>query len=159
MSNQLGQKPQGPIRTFFPKGENAILGVHTFNVIGSGLFGEKTVPPTGLPTGVGSAGVPGVTATFTATGIYDVRFPPIRHVDVDVAVSSSSGYQFHGQLNNQSGPSGSGQLEITRLPAAAGGSSGYHLIQASGFRGFIPTGSKVMLTFYGCPTTDGLTAY
>jgi hypothetical protein len=155
----LGHKPQGPLKTWFPKGENAILGVHTFNVIGSGIFARRTVPSTGLPTGANSAGIPEVSATYLATGIYDIRFPPIRSVDISVEVSSSSGYLYKGQANNQSGPSGSAQLELVRLPAAAGGSSGYHLIQASGFLGFLPTGSKVMLTFYGAPTTDGLTSY
>ena len=84
---------------------------------------------------------------------------PVRSVDISASVSAPSGYLYHAQANNQSGPSGSAQLEIVRLPGAAQGSSGYHLIQASGFRGFLPTGSKVMLTFYGAPTTDGLTSY
>lgn len=151
----LGAKTQGPLKTWFPKGENAILGVHTFNVIGSGIFGEKTVPPTGTPTGVSSAGVPGVTATYVATGVYSIRFPSVRSVDIKASVSSSSGYAFDGYVNNQNGVSGSAQLEIVRNS----GPSGVNPIQASGFLGFLPTGSKVMLTFYAAPTTDGLTSY
>lgn len=159
MSNQLGQKPQGPLKAFFPKGENAIVGVHTFNVIGSGIFGERTVPPTGIPTGVASAGVPGVSATYTSTGLFSIRFPPVRSVDISAAVSSSSGYNFNAYVNNQAGPSGSAQLEITRAPAAGGFTGVQEPIQASGFRGFMPTGTKVMLTFFAAPTTDGLTSY
>lgn len=158
----LGHKPQGPLKTWFPKGENGLYGVHTLNVIGSGIMANRTVPPTGLPTGANSAGVPEVSVTYLATGVYSIRFPPIRSVDIDVSVSSSSGYLFHGQVNNQAGPSGSGQLEITRLGAPGVVSSGLasaNLIQASGFLGFLPTGTKVMLQFYGAPTTDGLTSY
>lgn len=155
----LGHKPQGPLKTWLPKGQNAILGVQTFNVIGSGIFANRTVPPTGLPTGANSGGIPEVSATYLATGLFDIRFPPIRSVDISAQVSSSSGLNFDAYVNNQSGPSGSAQLEIVRAPAAAGGASGLNPIQASGFRGFIPTGSKVMLTFYGAPTTDGLTSY
>lgn len=151
----LSDAQQGPVKSWFPKGENAIIGVHTFNVIGSGLFGNKTVPPTGLPTGVHSAGVPDVTATYVATGIYSVRFPSIRSVDIKASVSSSSGYNFDAYVNNQNGISGVAQLEVVRNS----GPSGINPIQQSGFIGFIPTGSKVMLTFFAAPTTDGLTSY
>ena len=153
----LGQKPQGPIRSWEPKGVDGIVGVHTFNVIGSGIFGSRTVPPTGLATGVGSFGVPEVSATYLATGLYDIRFPTVQAVDISAQVSSSSGYNFDAYVNNQSGPSGSAQLEITRAPAAAGGASGLNPIQASGFRGFLPTGSKVMLTFTASPTHNPVT--
>lgn len=160
MARQLAEFQQGPVRSWFPKGENALVGAHTFNVIGSGLFGQKTVPPTGTPTGVHSAGVPDVSATYVATGQYEIRFPPCKSVDIDVAVSAGSGYMFHGQMQNQSGPSGSALLQITRLSSAGNfAGSGFDPLQASGFRGFIPTGAKVMLQFYAAPTSDGLTSY
>lgn len=152
----FGEKPQGPANFFFPKGENGAYGVQVFNVIGSGIFGQKTVPPTGVPTGVGSGGVPDVSATLLATGLYDIRFPPTRSVDISACVSSSSGYNFAAYVNNVSGPSGSAQLEIVRDAAAAGGASGANLIQASGFRGFIPTGSKVTLSIFAAPNVDGI---
>jgi hypothetical protein len=157
MARQLAEFQQGPVRSWFPKGENALIGAHTFNVIGSGIFGNKTVPPTGTPTGVHSAGVPDVSATYVATGTYEIRFPPCKSVDIDVAFSSSSGYMFHGQAQNQSGPSGSALLQVTRLGFP--GPTGFDPIQASGHRGFLPTGTKVMLQFYAAPTSDGLTSY
>jgi hypothetical protein len=150
----LGQKPQGPLRTWEPKGVNGIVGVHTLNVIGSGIFGNRTVPPTGLPTGVGSFGVPGVSATFSATGVFQIRFPPVQAVDIRADVSSISGYMYNAQVQNQSGPSGSAELHIQRLGPPGTVSTGLpdsRLIQASGFLGFIPTGSKVMLTFTASP--------
>jgi hypothetical protein len=151
----FGQKPQGPANFFFPKGENAVAGVQVFNVVGSGLFGNRFVPPTGMPTGVGSGGVPEVSATYVATGIYDIRFPATNHVDIKASVSSSSGYWFDAYVNNQSGPSGSAQLEIVRNA----GPSGISVLQASGFRGFLPTGTKVMLDFFAAPYRDGITQF
>ncbi len=151
----LGNKPQAPLNTWAPKGNNGIFGVHTFNVIGSGLFGNRTVPPTGLPTGVGSGGVPEVSATYISTGIYSIRFPSTYYTDISASVSSSSGYRFDAYVNQQNGVSGSAQLEITR----SGGPSGVNPIQASGFGGFLPTGSKVMLSFFASPNSDGIAGY
>ena len=159
MARKLAEFQQGPVRSWFPKGENALIGVHTLNVIGSGIFGEKTVPPTGTPTGVHSAGVPDVSATYLATGLYDIRFPTCKSVDILAKVSSASGYNFNAYVNSQSGPSGSALLEITRDSAAGGGTGVQNPIQASGFRGFLPTGTKVMLQFFAAPTSDGLTSY
>ncbi len=148
----FGQKPQGPLNTFLPKGQGGAFGVHSFNVVGSGIFGNRNVPPTGMPTGVGSGGVPEVTATYIATGIYDIRFPPTFDGNISAAVSSSSGYNFSAYVNNQSFPSGSAQLEIVR----DAGPSGINPLQASGFRGFLPTGTKVALSFFAAPTADGI---
>jgi hypothetical protein len=155
----LGQKPQGPLNTFLPKGQGGAFGVHSFNVVGSGIFGNRNVPPTGMPTGVGSGGVPDVSATYLATGIYDIRFPPTFDGNISASVSSSSGYNFSAYVNNQSFPSGSAQLEIVRDAGAGGGSSGAHLVQASGFRGFLPTGTKVSLSFFAAPSANGITSY
>lgn len=148
----LGQKPQGALNTFLPKGQGGAFGVHSFNVVGSGIFGNRNVPPTGMPTGVGSGGVPEVTATYVATGVYSIRFPPTFDGNISAAVSSSSGYHFSAHVNNQSFPSGSAQLEIVRV----GSASGINLIQASGFRGFLPTGTKVSLSFFAAPVADGI---
>lgn len=160
----FGETPQGPANFFFPKGENAVFGVHNLNVIGSGIFGNRSPAfmafqsgaSTGQvqPTGVGSGGVPGVSATYVGTGIYSLRFPPTRSVNMSVAVSSSSGYQFQGVVNNLSGPSGSAQLEITRLSAAGG--TGFNPIQASGFTGYLPTGTVVQLAVFAAPNNDGI---
>lgn len=156
----LGQKSStSQFNTFLPKGQNSVYGVHVLQCIGSGIFAVRTVPPTGLPTGASSGGVPEVTATLVSTGLYDIRFPATKSVDIIPAVSSSSGFNFSAYVNNQSGPSGSAQLEITRDSSAAGGASGVNLIQASGYRGYIPTGSKVMLQFFAAPTNDGLQGY
>ncbi len=156
----FGQKPQGPFNAFFPKGENAAFGVHVLRAVGSGIFGNRTPAiqtSTGLlnPTGVSSGGIPEVSATYTATGLYQLRFPPTNQVDISAVVSSSSGYNFQAQVNNQSGPSGSAQLEIVRLGSAAGGASGLNLIQASGFTGFLPTGTQVKLSFFAAPYETG----
>lgn len=156
----LAQKPQGPVRTWEPKGADSVIGVHTFNVVGSGIFGNRIVPPTGLATGVASFGVPEVSATYVATGIYEVRFPPCQHVDIRANVSSSSGYMYNAQVQNQNGPSGSAQLHIQRLGPPGTVSTGLpsaNLIQASGFLGFIPTGSKVMLDFLAAPNVNSTT--
>lgn len=151
----LGQKPQGPLNTFLPKGGQGAFGVHSFNVIGSGIFGDRNVPPTGMPTGVGSGGVPEVTATLTGTGLYSLTFPKTFDGNISAAVSSSSGYQFDAYVNNQSFPSGTAQLEIVRNS----GPSGINPIQASGFRGFMPTGTKVSLSFFAAPVANGITSY
>lgn len=153
-------KQQGPLNALFPKGQMAALGVHNLRVIGSGIFGNRTQAiqtATGLlrPTGVDSGGIPGVSATYVSTGLFSIRFPPTKSVDISAVVSSSSGYNFDAYVNNQSGPSGSAQLEIVRAAAAAGGPSGLNLIQASGFRGFLPTGTQVKLSFFAAPITDG----
>lgn len=151
----LGQKPQGPLNTFLPKGQGGVFGVHSLNVIGSGLFGNRNVPPTGLPTGVGSGGVPEVSATYISTGVYSLTFPKARDGNIAAAVSSSSGFNFDAYVNNQSFVSGIAQLEIVRNS----GPSGVNPIQASGFTGFLPTGSKVSLSFYVAPVSDGITSY
>lgn len=160
----LGQKPQGQLNSFLPKGNGAIVGVHNLRAIGSGIFGNQTPAiqtATGLlnPTGVGSGGIPEVSATYVSTGLFALRFPPTKSVDINAAVSSSSGYNFQAQVNSQSGPSGSAQLEIVRLGSAGGGASGLNPIQASGFTGFLPTGTQVKLTFFAAPVTDGITSF
>ena len=153
----FGHKPQGPLKTFFPKGEDGAMGVQVFNVIGSGIFGIKTVPPNGVPTGVGSGGVPEVSATYVATGIYSIKFPSTKSVDIDAWVSSSSGFNYDAYVNGVNGVSGTAQLEIVR--AAPGGTigTGVSPIMASGFLGFLPTGTKVMLQFVAAPIADGIT--
>ena len=155
----FGQSNQGPANFFFPKGENGVFGVHVLQVVGSGIFGNRNVPPTGLPTGFGSGGVPDVSATYLGTGIFDLRFPVTNHVDISPTVSSQSGYLFHAQANDVSGPSGSAQLQITRLGTPGGAPSGYSPLQASGFGGFLPTGTRVMLSFFAAPNRNGLTEF
>jgi len=163
----FGESPQGPFNAFFPKGENSAFGVHNLNVIGSGIFGNRSPAnlgtlsgsSTGLvpATGVGSGGVPGVTATYVATGIYSIRFPPTKSVNISPYVSSSSGYNFQGVVNNLSPVSGSAQLEITRIGAP--GTTGFNPIQASGFTGYLPTGTVVQLSFFASPASDGISTY
>lgn len=162
----LVESPQGPFNSFFPKGQNAVFGVHNLNVIGSGIFGNRTPAAmafqsgasTGLvpATGVGSGGVPGVTATYVSTGIYSIRFPPTKSVNIVPVVNSQSGYNFQAAMNNLSPASGSAQLEITRVGAA--GQTGFNPIQASGFGGYLPTGTTVALSFYAAPQ-DGIVTY
>lgn len=149
----FAEKPQGPFNAFFPKGENAAFGVHQIRMIGSGIPGVATpATPTGPATGINSGGVQSVSATLLATGIYDVRFPPTKSVDVNAQVYSSSGYRFECMINNLYGPSGSCQLEISRLVPTGGAA------QPSG-QGYIPTGSVVALTFFAAPNSDGLVGY
>ncbi len=160
----FGESPQGPFNAFFPKGENAAFGVHNLNVIGSGIFGNRTPAAmayqsgasTGLvpATGTGSGGVPGLTATYVGTGIYSLRFPPTKSVNMIPAVSSQSGYNFQAVVNNLSPASGSAQLEITRVGAP--GATGFNPIQASGFGGYIPTGSVVQVAVFASPANDGI---
>jgi len=157
----FGESPQGPFNAFFPKGENAVFGVHQFRAIGSGIFGNRTPPfmafqsgaSTGLvqATGVGSGGVPDVSATLLATGVYDIRFPPTKSVDINAQVYSSSGYAFHCAINNLNGVSGSAQLELRRVLGSASGV----ITSASGL-GFLPTGSTVALSFFAAPANDGV---
>lgn len=155
----FGENPQGQLNAFFPKGENSVFGVHQLRMMGSGLVSFR-VPPamafqsgasTGLvqATGVGSGGIPGVTATLTGTGVYSLRFPPTKSVDISAQVYSSSGYQFNAAINNLSGPSGSAQLEITRQ-------IGSGAITTPSGQGFIPTGSVVALSFFAAPNNDGV---
>lgn len=155
----FGEKPQGPFNAFFPKGENAAFGVHRLRAIGSGIFGTRTpaamafqsgastglVPATGIP----SAGVPDVSATLLGTGIYDIRFPPTKQVDISAQVYSSSGYNFSCAINKLSGVSGSAQLEVSRVYNQGSGV----LLTPSG-QGFIPTGSIVALSFFASPVGD-----
>jgi hypothetical protein len=160
----FGESPQTILNSFAPKGTNAIFGVHVLRAVGSGIFGIQTPAiqtATGLlnPTGIGSGGIPGVSATLVSTGLYSLQFPTAKHVDISAVVSSSSGYNFNAYVNNQSGPSGTAQLEIVRDASAAGGASGLNLIQASGFRGFLPTGTQVKLSFYAAPNIDGFTSF
>jgi hypothetical protein len=160
----FGESPQGPFSAFFPKGENSVFGIHNLNVIGSGIFGNRSPAAmafqsgasTGLvpATGVGSGGVPGLTATLISTGIYSLRFPPTKSVNMIPAVSSSSGYNFQAVINNMSPASGSAQLEITRVGAP--GATGFNPIQASGFTGYVPTGSVVQIAVFASPANDGI---
>lgn len=157
----FGESPQGPFNAFFPKGENSAFGVHQLRAIGSGAFGNRTPAfqafqsgaSTGLvqATGVGSGGVPGVSATLLATGLYDIRFPPTKSVDINAQVYSSSGYAFHAAINNLNGVSGSAQLQLRRIPDSASGV----ITSASGL-GFLPTGSVVALSFFAAPNNDGV---
>lgn len=163
----FGESPQGEFNAFFPKGQNSVYGVHNLNVIGSGIFGIRSPArmafqsgaSTGLvpATGVGSGGVPDVSATYVATGIYSIRFPPTKSVNIQPFISSSSGYNFQGVVNNLAPASGSAQLEITRVGAP--GATGFNPIQASGFTGYLPTGTVVQLSFFASPNSDGIATY
>lgn len=151
-------KEQGPLNSIFPRGQQAAFGVHTLRGIGSGLFANRTPAiqtATGLlvPTGADSGGIPGVSATYVSTGLFQIRFPPTRSVDINAVVSSSSGYNYQAHVNNQSGPSGSAQLELVRMPTSAGGPSGVPIPGALG--AFFPTGTQVKLSFFVAPITDG----
>ena len=148
------EKSQGPINVIFPRGEHSFLGFHTFNVIGSGILANRTTPPTGQPTGVGSGGVPEVSATYSATGIYRIRFPVAKGGTISASVTSSSGYQFDPYLVDVSYPSGSAELHIKR-----NGGTGVITPQASGSLGFMPTGTRVDLQFFVAPASDGITAF
>jgi len=160
----FGETPQGPANFFFPKGENAAFGVHNLNVIGSGIFGNRSPAfmafqsgaSTGQvqPTGIGSGGVPGISATYVGTGIYSLKFPPTKSVNFIPAVSSSSGYNFQAVVNNIASSSGSAQLEVTRVSAP--GQTGFNPIQASGFTGYLPTGTVVQLAVFAAPNNDGI---
>ena len=162
--SSFAEKPQGPLNAFFPKGENAAFGVHRFNAIGSGVFGQRTPAfmafqsgaSTGLvpATGIASGGVPDVSATLLATGIYDVRFPPTKSVDINAQVYSSSGYRFAAAIQNLNGVSGSCQVEVSRIL-----SSPTQVITSASGLGFIPTGSTLALSFFACPNSDGLVGY
>jgi hypothetical protein len=157
----FGENQQGPGNFYFPKGENAAWGVHQIRIIGSGIPGLRSPAfmafqsgaSTGLvqPTGVGSGGVPGVTATLTGTGVYSLRFPPTKSVDINARVYSSSGYAFQAQVNNLSGPSGSAQLEINRVF-----NQGTGVLTAPSGQGFLPTGSVIALDIFGAPANDGV---
>lgn len=158
----FGESPQGPANFFFPKGENGVFGVHQLRAIGSGIFGNRTPAAmafqsgasTGLvpATGVGSGGVPGVSATLVSSGIYDLRFPPTKSVDINAQVYGSSGYRFAAALNNVSGPSGSAQLEITRLVPTGG-------VGVPSGQGYVPTGAVVALSFFAAPVADGISSF
>jgi hypothetical protein len=158
----FGESQQGPFNAFFPKGQNAVFGVHQLRAIGSGVFGNRTPAfmafqsgaSTGLvpATGIASGGVPGVSATLIGTGLYDIRFPPTRSVDINAQVYSSSGYRFVAAINNLNGVSGSAQLEVARLTPTLGAP------QPSG-QGFVPTGSVVALSFFAAPNNDGLSLF
>jgi len=157
----FGEKYQGPFNAFFPKGQNAAFGVHSLRAIGSGVIGTRTPAfmafqsgaSTGLvpATGIASGGVPDVSATLLATGVYDIRFPPTRSVDINAQVYSSSGFAFHAAVNNISGPSGSAQLELRRVF-----NNGTGVITTASGQGFLPTGSTIALSFFAAPNSDGL---
>jgi hypothetical protein len=158
----FGEQNQGPFNAFFPKGENSAFGVHQIRFIGSGVPGLQSPARQGgisgvstgliLATGINSGGVPGVTATLLATGIYDIRFPPTKSVDINAQVYGSSGYRFVAAVNNLNGVSGSAQIEVTRLVPTLGAAT------PSG-QGYLPTGSVLALSFFAAPNSDGLVGY
>ena len=158
----FGESPQGDLNAFFPKGENSCFGVQKFNIIGSGVPGQRSPAfmalqsgaSTGLvqAPGVGSVGIPGVSAPLTGTGVYSIRFPPTKSVDISAQVYSSSGFQFTAAVNNLSGPSGSAQVEITRQVGSGS------ITTASGL-GFLPTGSAIALSFFAAPNNDGIVLF
>lgn len=162
----FGEKSQGPLNAFFPKGENAAFGVHRLNAIGSGIFGTRSPAFMSLQsgvstgfvqaTGIASGGVPDVSATYLATGVYDIRFPPTKSVDINAQVYSSSGMRFAASIQNINGVSGSCQLEITRLLPSP---SGVGAITTASGLGYLPTGSTVALSFFAAPNSDGLTGF
>jgi hypothetical protein len=156
----FGEKPQGPFNAFFPKGQNAVFGVHQLRAIGSGVFGNRTPAfmafqsgaSTGLvpATGISSGGVPDVSATYISTGMYAISFPPTKSVDINVQVYGSSGYQYRPAINNLFGPSGTAQLEISRnLPTGTTPSGA----------GYLPSGTIVALSFFAAPVSNGLEGF
>ena len=151
----LAETPKFPIRMVGPRGNQTVQGLATLQFAGSGLVGTMF-------------GIPGMSATRIATGVYDLRFPTVRSAVIMPAIEdqSPSGVNMGNLFDARAGfpnttASGAG-------PGLGGGVSGMARLYTT--RSFVtpsggaaptafsspinpPTGSVVNMLLIGSPIT------
>ena len=125
---------QFPLNAIGTRGEGAFLGIERMFFQGQ----------TGLVSTM--YGIPGVSATRTATGVYTIQHPSIVAADIIPGVQAPSGMYF--QVNVSSHNAGSGTAVLQFFQEAQGPS-----MVASGFGQLMnpPTGTQVKLLFFCSP--------
>lgn len=142
----LSEANQYPVNVIGPKGPNAFFGSHQ-------AFFQGT---TGLVAT--SYGAPGFTIGRLRTGVYGVRHPPVRHMQVWPDIKVPSGLSYDVSLRGMSGrpynsQSGYFEVSITReeqAPVVTGTSPSTLVMHQNP-----PTGAVLDLLFYGS-TVDPL---
>ncbi len=128
------QNGQFPLNMVGPRGEGAFLGLERMFFQGQ----------TGLVSTM--YGVPGTTATRTATGVYTIQHPSCVEADIIPSVQAPSGMYFQANISSHNAKSGTAVLQF--FQEAQGPS-----MVASGFGQLMnpPTGTQVKLQFYVNP--------
>ncbi len=107
----LPEQAQFPLNAVGPKGQHAFVGVAKMFFNGA----------TGLVSGPTSAGtffgIPGISATRRATGIYPIKFPAVRALDIIPGVQAPTGQPYVVNISSLNPTSGTAIVEVTRMEA------------------------------------------
>lgn len=124
---------QFPLNAIGTRGEGAFLGLERMFFQGQ----------TGLVSTM--YGIPGVTATRIATGIYNIRHPSIVAADIIPGVEAPSGMYFQANVVNHNAQSGTADIHFFNEAQPS--------ILNSGYGQYInpPTGTQVKLLFFCSP--------
>lgn len=143
--NNLTEIEQFPLNVMGPKGPHAFVGGHQAFFSGT----------TGLVST--SYGIPGVTIGRRATGIYGVKFPPVKHVQILPSIQTPSGTSYQVAVKGMSGStyvdglSGYAEVHVTRMsnaPVVTGTNPSTYVQPQNP-----PTGAVLDLFFYASGTS------
>lgn len=107
----LPDQPQFPLNVVGPRGQHAFVGMAKMFFNGA----------TGLVSGPTSAGtfygIPGISATRRATGVYPIKFPPARNLEIIPGVQAPTGNGLMVNISELNAVSGTAILQLTRMAA------------------------------------------
>jgi hypothetical protein len=138
------EQQQFPLNAVGPKGQHAFVGMAKMFFNGA----------TGLVSGPTSAGtffgIPGISATRRATGIYPIAFPKARSVDIIAGVQAPTGQPYSVNVSQVNAASGTAIVEVSRMAvgnAATGAPSLFAALHNP------VSGTYVNLLFFVAPIT------
>lgn len=132
----FAESAQFPLNAVGMRGEGAFLGMERMFFQGQ----------TGLVSTM--YGIPGVSATRTATGVYQIAHPPCVAADIIPSVQAPSGLFFQCNVESSNSRSGIATIKFFQEAAATNASSGYGTAMNP------PTGTQVKLLFFVSPYSE-----
>lgn len=127
------QNGQFPLNMIGPRGEGAFLGLE--RMFFAGQTGNVST----------MYGVPGTTATRTATGVYTIQHPSCVAADIIPSVQAPSGMYFQANIVSHNSVSGTAVMQFFNEAMNTGAASGFGQLVNP------PTGTQVKLQFYVSP--------
>jgi hypothetical protein len=107
----LPEQAQFPLNMVGPKGQHAFIGSAKMFFNGA----------TGLVSGPTSAGtfygIPGISATRRATGVYPIKFPAVKELTIIPGVQAPTGQPYQVNISQINPTSGTAIIEVTRMEA------------------------------------------
>lgn len=127
------EQAQFPMNAVGTRGEGAFLGLERMFFSGQ----------TGLVSTM--FGIPGVSATRTATGVYTIQHPSIVAADIIPGVQAPSGLYFQANIASHNAQSGTAVLHFFQEAVPTLANSGFGQLMNP------PTGTQVKLLFFCSP--------